>query len=611
MAENFYVILTAIGKAKLTNAQVTGTKVNLSTVKAGDGNGAYYNPTEAQIDLVNEVWSGPINQIYVDETNANWMVIEAVIPEDVGDFSIRELGIFDDAGDMIAIGKYPETYKPVLAQGSGKDLYLRTIIETANAAQVTLKVDPAVVLSTRKYVDDSLSTHDGAAAPHAAMRQRGSFKEPVRVATTENIALSGLLTIDGVTLGTNDRVLVKNQTAGGENGIYTAAAGAWTRATDADSAAKINPGMLVPVADGTVNGDSLWMLATNGAIALGNTSLDFILASDRIPGWVGLKGDGATDAGAALNHFLSANDAASIKIPSGTYKIDTALSYSDLNPLKVSISPGAHFTGSGDLLCCVTNNYNKIIGGEYIRLVPTADDQARVGAENAINAFASEIIAQAGADNVYHVAGYFGARGLSGARGDIWGVNTLVELEAGYIGNGLSLEVDVNNYTGIDGKGTGILINGVGDAQKLYGISILTGNTTSDWQAGLRVAGFVEGIIVDGSYSQAPAHGIRVLGMPYNHMKVKSSDETNPTWAQIFGTDSNDSLLWSLKKNGTVQGRFFQMLQQSADPPNPGAGAAVLWMSDGTGSGDAQDIMMFINDGSTTKTITLVDFSAH
>lgn len=155
MAENFYTILTNTGKAKLANAQALGTTVNFTHMGVGDSNGSYYNPAEDQAILVNEVWRGLINSINVDDTNPNWIVIEAVIPTTDGGFMVREVGIFDDAGDMIAVGKYPETYKPVTTEGSAKDLYIRMILEVSNSASVTLTIDPAIVLATKKNVEDA------------------------------------------------------------------------------------------------------------------------------------------------------------------------------------------------------------------------------------------------------------------------------------------------------------------------------------------------------------------------------------------------------------------------------------------------------------------------
>ena len=153
MAEQFYTILTQIGKAQIANATSLGTKVNFTHFALGDGGGAYYNPTENQTQLVNEVWRGQIGQVVIDEENPNWIVLETVIPASVGGFNIREAGVFDENNNLLAIGKYPETYKPKLEDGSAKDLYIRMILEVANTSVVTLKVDPGIILATKKDID--------------------------------------------------------------------------------------------------------------------------------------------------------------------------------------------------------------------------------------------------------------------------------------------------------------------------------------------------------------------------------------------------------------------------------------------------------------------------
>jgi hypothetical protein len=153
---SFYTILTAAGKAKLANAQALGTVVNLTQMAVGDSNGVYHEPTEALTALVHETWRGTINRIITDTSNPNWIIIEVVIPTNAGGFTVREAGVFDEDGDMIAVGKYPETYKPTLDEGAGKDLYVRMILEVTNASTVTLKIDPAVVLASRAYVDQEI-----------------------------------------------------------------------------------------------------------------------------------------------------------------------------------------------------------------------------------------------------------------------------------------------------------------------------------------------------------------------------------------------------------------------------------------------------------------------
>ena len=153
MSEQFYSILTSIGKAKIANANVLGTKLNLTTLALGDGNGEYYNPAESQEALVNEVWRGNVGAIATDSENLNWIVIETIIAGNVGGFFIREVGVFDDEGSLIAIGKYPETYKPILSDGATKDLIIRMILEVDNASSVTLKIDPTSVIATKKDIE--------------------------------------------------------------------------------------------------------------------------------------------------------------------------------------------------------------------------------------------------------------------------------------------------------------------------------------------------------------------------------------------------------------------------------------------------------------------------
>lgn len=153
MAEQFYTILTNTGKAKIANSLPTGTKVNLTTLKVGDSNGTYYNPSETQTDLVHTVYTCNVTSVAVDTTNGNWINITAVIPSDQGGFTIREVGVFDDSGNLIAIGKYPETYKPTASDGSTKELYLKMTLEVSNSSSVTLKIDPTVILATKSDIN--------------------------------------------------------------------------------------------------------------------------------------------------------------------------------------------------------------------------------------------------------------------------------------------------------------------------------------------------------------------------------------------------------------------------------------------------------------------------
>lgn len=211
MAENFYTILTSIGKAKLANSAVLGSKVNFKTLKVGDGKGNYYEPSESQTSLVNEVWSGNISSISVDEKNSNWIVTETVIPAAIGGFFIREAGIFDEAGDLIAISKLSETYKPVVAEGSIKDLCIKIILEVSNVKSVTLKIDPTVIVATRKDIEvleakiaevnvqlgEKLELYVGKALPDISKRKENTIYlkvtdtiTPSATGTTANLKVS-------------------------------------------------------------------------------------------------------------------------------------------------------------------------------------------------------------------------------------------------------------------------------------------------------------------------------------------------------------------------------------------------------------------------------------
>ncbi|HIH4679502.1 TPA: phage tail protein [Pseudomonas aeruginosa] len=269
--QDYYTILTSAGLAYEANRKALGLPIKLVEMSVGDGNGAVYNPSAAQTALAREVWRGPINALLQDATNPTYLVGELTLPDDVGGWYVREVGFWTDSGILYAIGKYPESFKPELSAGAGKEFYIRAIFETSNAESVTLVVDDTVVKATRAYVIDYVA---------AELAKRDS-KNSVRVATTGAIVLSGAQSIDGVAVVAGDRVLVKNQATASQNGIYVAAAGAWVRAADADASLEVTPGLLVPVEAGTANGDSVWHLVTDGTITIGTTALVFEMLAGR------------------------------------------------------------------------------------------------------------------------------------------------------------------------------------------------------------------------------------------------------------------------------------------------------------------------------------------
>ncbi|MCK0744111.1 phage tail protein [Chromohalobacter nigrandesensis] len=155
----FYTLPTIVGEAKIANAIALGGAVEITDLAIGDGGGSLPTPDSDRESLVNEVRRAAINTSVVDEDNPNWIVVEQVLPPDIGGWTIREIGLYDTDGDLIAYGNYPETYKPVLSEGSGRTQTIRFVMQVSDTAAVTLKVDPSVVLATREYVDDEITEH--------------------------------------------------------------------------------------------------------------------------------------------------------------------------------------------------------------------------------------------------------------------------------------------------------------------------------------------------------------------------------------------------------------------------------------------------------------------
>lgn len=149
----YYTLLTNVGLAKLLNAQALGTVVQWSHMAVGDGNGNPTTPVQTQTTLVRERYRAQLNQLAVDPQNPAYLVAELVVPSDVGGWTVHEVGIFDADGDMVAVANFPSTYKPLLADGAARDLAIRVIVETSNASTVQLKIDPAIVLASRSWVE--------------------------------------------------------------------------------------------------------------------------------------------------------------------------------------------------------------------------------------------------------------------------------------------------------------------------------------------------------------------------------------------------------------------------------------------------------------------------
>ncbi|HGW7494578.1 phage tail protein [Escherichia coli] len=178
MSTKFYTLLTDIGAAKLASAAALGVPLKITHMAVGDGGGTLPTPDAKQTALVNEKRRAALNMLYIDPQNSSQIIAEQVIPENEGGWWIREVGLFDESGALIAVGNCPESYKPQLAEGSGRTQTVRMVLITSSTDNITLKIDPAVVLATRKYVDDKalelkvyvddqMAKHLAAADPHS------------------------------------------------------------------------------------------------------------------------------------------------------------------------------------------------------------------------------------------------------------------------------------------------------------------------------------------------------------------------------------------------------------------------------------------------------------
>ena len=207
MSAKFYTLLTDIGAAKLASAAALGVPLKITQMAVGDGDGVLPTPSAQQTKLVSEKRRADLNMLYIDPQNSSQIIAEQVIPETEGGWWIREVGLFDETGALIAVGNCPESYKPQLAEGSGRTQTVRMVLITSSTDNITLKIDPSVVLATRKYVDDKvlelkvyvdelMAAHLAAADPHTQYAPKasptftGTPKAPTAAAGNNTIQLA-------------------------------------------------------------------------------------------------------------------------------------------------------------------------------------------------------------------------------------------------------------------------------------------------------------------------------------------------------------------------------------------------------------------------------------
>ncbi|EEX8689580.1 phage tail protein, partial [Escherichia coli] len=171
----FKTVITDTGAKKLAQAAAPdGKPVRLTHMAVGDGGGALPTPDSKQTRLVHEVWRHTVNRVILDATHQNRIIAELVIPPETGGFWIREIGVFDEHGDLIAVGNTAESYKPAVAEGSGRAQTFRTILTVSSTATVALTVDNTMVMATVDYVDNELKEHEQSRChPDASLTAKG------------------------------------------------------------------------------------------------------------------------------------------------------------------------------------------------------------------------------------------------------------------------------------------------------------------------------------------------------------------------------------------------------------------------------------------------------
>ncbi|GEM_PF-6491917 len=169
----FHALLTRAGRAKQNNAIVLSQPFAISAMALGDGGGSAIVPTDTMVDLTHEVYRAQLSGLYRDAVNTDWLVAELVVPMAIGPFWVREAALIDPDGDVVAVASLPDTYKPALEEGAGRDMVIRVIIQLAAAATVTLKLDGSVALASQAYVETRIGDHPH---PDATVTTRGFLR---------------------------------------------------------------------------------------------------------------------------------------------------------------------------------------------------------------------------------------------------------------------------------------------------------------------------------------------------------------------------------------------------------------------------------------------------
>ncbi|MDA8478504.1 phage tail protein [Citrobacter sp. Awk 4] len=340
MSAKFYTLLTDIGAAKLASAAALGVPLKITQMAVGDGGGVLPTPSAQQTALVAEKRRAALNMLYIDPQNSSQIIAEQVIPETEGGWWIREVGLFDETGALIAVGNCPESYKPQLAEGSGRTQTVRMVLITSSTDNITLKIDPSVVLATRKYVDDKvlelkvyvddlMAKHIATADPHTQYAPKesptltGTPKVPTAPAGTNTTQIASTAFVQAVATALNNALALKAPLASPAlTGTPTAPTAAQTvNNTQVATTAFVKSAIAALVASSPAALDTLNELAA----ALGNDPNFATTMTNALAGKQPLDGTLTNLSGkdvAGLNAYLGLGDGA--KMPAVTALNSTA-----------------------------------------------------------------------------------------------------------------------------------------------------------------------------------------------------------------------------------------------------------------------------------------------
>ncbi|HHV7345336.1 phage tail protein [Enterobacter hormaechei] len=333
MSAKFYTLLTEIGAAKLASAAALGVPLKITQMAVGDGGGVLPTPSAQQTRLIAEKRRADLNMLYIDPQNSSQIIAEQVIPETEGGWWIREVGLFDETGALIAVGNCPESYKPQLAEGSGRTQTVRMVLITSSTDTITLKIDPAVVLATRKYVDDKvlelkvyvddqMAKHLAAADPHSQYAPKesptltGTPKAPTAPAGTNTTQIASTAFVQVVVAVLNNALALKAPLA---NPALTGTPTAPTAAQTANNTQIANTAFVKSAIAALVGSTPAALDTLNElAAALGNDPNFATTMTNALAGKMEISKNGAdiADIAAFLNNLgLGAGSALPVGVP--------------------------------------------------------------------------------------------------------------------------------------------------------------------------------------------------------------------------------------------------------------------------------------------------------